>query len=77
MGLRARHLVLVKRSKTTPEVKEDFSVCTCKEALLVAKREGAPPHNKCRYAPIGFCGGIHLSKNASWEGSMDQTGVKK
>ena len=43
------------------------------------KREGAPSHNKCGHAPIGLCGGIHLSKKAhtSLGGSKDQSGVKK
>jgi len=64
-----------------PEVKEDFPVCTCivRKASWTSKREEIPSHNKCGHAPIGLCGGIHLSKKAhtSLGGSKDQSGVKK
>ena len=29
------------------------------------KREGTPPHNKCRHASIGLSSGIHLGKSLS------------
>ena len=46
---------------TTPEVKENFPVCTSPERE--SKGEAAPHHKKCGHVPIGFCGGISLSKN--------------
>ena len=47
----------------TPEVKEDFPVCT-RAGKLPRGRKGrrAPPHNKGGHAPTGLCGGILLSK---------------
>ena len=48
---------------STPEVKEEFPICTWhRKVSLGSKREWAPPNNKCGHAPIGLCGGIHPRK---------------
>ena len=47
----------------TPEVKEDFPVCTRAGRLPRGQKgRGAPPDNKGGHAHTGLCGGIHLSK---------------
>ena len=46
---------------TTPEVKENFSICTYARRLLGVKREGAPLYSKCGYTPTGLCSDIHPS----------------
>ena len=35
----------------TPEIKEDFPVCTCTGRLLGCQEGGAPSHNKCGHVP--------------------------
>ena len=47
---------------TTPRVKETSPAAHAQEGSLGVTNGGAPPHNKCGHTPIGFCGGIHLSK---------------
>ena len=48
---------------TTPEIKEDFPVCTCAGRLLRGQKgRGHHPIASVDKPPTGFCGGIHLSK---------------
>ena len=61
-------LLKYRNKVPTPQVKEDFTVCTCAGRLLGgqrgrAKKEGAPDYNKCGSAPTSLHGGILLSKN--------------
>ena len=46
---------------TTPEVKENFPVCTCTGRLGGQNGRGHHPV-MCGHAPTGLCNGIHLSK---------------
>ena len=57
--------LLKQRDKAvTPEVEEDFPVCTRtgNACFLGVEKEGGPSNSKCGQAPIGLCDGIHLSK---------------
>ena len=47
---------------TTPEVKENFPVCTCAGRLLEGQKGRGRHPVMCGHTPTGLCGGIHLSK---------------
>ena len=48
---------------TTPEVKENFPVCTCAGCLLGGQKgRGRHPIISVDIPPTGLWGGIHLSK---------------
>ena len=48
---------------TSPEIKEDFPVCTWAVRLLRGQKgRGRHPIVSMGKPPTGFCGGIHISK---------------
>ena len=65
---------------TTPEVKEDFSVCTC-TGRLHGGQKAREPHTITRVDmhPQASALGSILEKVVPtyWRGSKDQSGVKK
>ena len=58
---KSRALLEQRDKVSTPEVKEDFSVCMCSGRLLGGQK-GVPPQSKYGHAPIVLWGGIHLRK---------------